>query len=347
METPPQIPFQPPPKPYWTAAKIIALVLVALVAVSATGVGLYYGVRNTTVNPASSTCSNGATNPPSCNNNVCANGATNFPSCNSYPPCSNGATNPPNCNTFPSCTNGANNPPNCNQYPPCTNGANNPPQCNTYSTTVSLSCTPTDGYYSGNIGSHQGPYGGFCSATVTDTTIPTGTIGWSGDWTIQNAWSGTSCILSGTSSSTSQCGSELTPPAPVNGFQSPVTVYANYQGDNTHTSSSGYYTFTAPSSVTLTATAMYQPGCVGCSVTSVVIINSATHQTYTITSSTCPGYSNWCFSVSLPNLADYTVTVYYSGTYGSGACHSVGTNPNFYMDIYQFSSKAGGNFDCS
>ena len=293
--------------------------------------------------PIISTCSNGATNPPSCNNNVCTNGATNFPSCNSYPPCSNGATNPPSCNTYPPCTNGANNPPYCNQYPPCSNGANNPPQCNTYATTVSLSCTPTDGYYSGNIGMNQGPYGAYCTAIVTDTTIPTGTVGWSS----YQQWSGSNtCTLTAITSASSECSNSVSPLLPVNGYLSSMTFLANYEGDNTHTSNSGQATITAPSTVTLDATAMYQPGCVGCSLTSVVIIDTSTHQTWTITSTTCPGYGNWCFSVSLPNFQDYTVTVYYSGTFGSGACHSVGTNSNFYMDIYQFSSKAGGNFDC-
>jgi hypothetical protein len=114
VEQPPPAPFEPASKPYWTAVKIVALILIILVGVSLAGVGLYYGIvpanvvsrttscTNGATNPPSCTtypfCSNGAFNPPSCNNNVCTNGATNFPACNSYPPCSNGAT-PPSCNS--------------------------------------------------------------------------------------------------------------------------------------------------------------------------------------------------------------------------------------------------------
>lgn len=87
------------------------------------------------------TCSNGATNPPSCTTFAdCFNGAINPPSCTNctsgqslvsgacHSNCSNGATNPPSCDNV--CTNGATNYPACNSYPPCSNGATNPPNCN-------------------------------------------------------------------------------------------------------------------------------------------------------------------------------------------------------------------------
>lgn len=101
-----------------------------------------------------SSCTNGATNPPSCDNNVCTNGATNYPSCNNNA-CTNGATNAPDCTTCPSgqtmvngqcansCTNGATNPPTCTTCPAaqtmvngqcinsCANGATNAPTCST------------------------------------------------------------------------------------------------------------------------------------------------------------------------------------------------------------------------
>lgn len=120
VEQPPAL-FGPASKSYWTSVKILALILIVIAAVSSAGVGLYYTVgkanapsrvttcSNGATNPPSCTsyplCSNGATNPPSCNNNVCTNGATNFPACNNYLQCSNGSTNPPNCNnnTGPFC----------------------------------------------------------------------------------------------------------------------------------------------------------------------------------------------------------------------------------------------------
>ena len=92
--------------------------------------------------PTPGRCLNGATNYPSCDNNVpgnpsCSNGATNFPACDNNvpnnPSCSNGATNYPNCDNNvpnnPTCSNGATNYPACNNNV-CTNGATNYPTCN-------------------------------------------------------------------------------------------------------------------------------------------------------------------------------------------------------------------------
>ncbi len=94
LTEPQPAPYYPPQpkKPYWNAGKIIALVLAILVAISAATAGVYYGTS--ILRSPSQSCANGATNPPSCNNNVCSNGATNYPSCST---CSNGATNPPSC----------------------------------------------------------------------------------------------------------------------------------------------------------------------------------------------------------------------------------------------------------
>ena len=64
------------------------------------------------------TCTNGATNPPACDDNTCANGATNYPDCNDNS-CTNGSFNYPDCNDN-TCTNGATNPPVCNDSM-CTN----------------------------------------------------------------------------------------------------------------------------------------------------------------------------------------------------------------------------------
>lgn len=90
-----------------------------------------------------SSCTNGATNPPSCNNNACTNGATNAPNCTT---CTTGQTMVSGqCVT--ACTNGATNAPQCNSCPygqvfngsscvpgVCANGATNYPVCNTCQT---------------------------------------------------------------------------------------------------------------------------------------------------------------------------------------------------------------------
>ncbi len=102
---------QQPQKPYWTAAKIVALILVAVLVVGVSGFVAFNYLRTNSPSGSSSTCFNGATNYPSCNNNTCSNGATNYPSCNNNV-CTNGATNYPQCSNN-LCSNGANNFPQC------------------------------------------------------------------------------------------------------------------------------------------------------------------------------------------------------------------------------------------
>lgn len=114
---------------------------------------ILFNGRNPTVQEILSAC-----------NPTCTNGATNYPSCNICPSgqvlvngqcvnnCTNGAVNPPECNQCPAgytfadgqcvapCTNGTMNPPSCNQCPTgltfsnhqciCANGATNAPTCN-------------------------------------------------------------------------------------------------------------------------------------------------------------------------------------------------------------------------
>lgn len=74
-----------PLKPYWTAGKLLVLVLVIVLGVSGLVSGLYYVTRQLATgpspNPTSPTCANGATNYPACDNNTCSNGATDYPSC--------------------------------------------------------------------------------------------------------------------------------------------------------------------------------------------------------------------------------------------------------------------------
>lgn len=362
MSTEPTPPtYSPPPSkpPSWTAGKVAAVVLIVIVAASIAAAGAYYsrpGATGTSI----LTCSNGATNYPSCNScaageiltggscqNNCANGATNPPTCNNNV-CTNGATNPPSCSSYPSCTNGANNPPYCNQYPPCGNGATNPPNCTTFRTEVSMACQADGGGYHGNVGMGDGPFGGWCTAILSGgPSVPTGTVGWSCSESCvtgtPNACCGapplysTTCTLVAFSSIASDCGNRAAPSWPINGYNSTFTIYANYEGDNTHLSNSNSFTFTAPKDVSLSVNAVYQPGCIGCSVTSIGFVSS-TGQVY---SASCPQGLNYCSTITLPNLSSYTVKVYYSGNFGSGACR-----PTFYMNIYQFSSNAVGNFDC-
>jgi hypothetical protein len=131
-----------------------------------------------TTDPGTGSCTNGATNYPSCNAfPSCANGATNYPACNAFPSCANGATNYPACNAFPSCANGATNYPACNSYPSCANGATNPPTC----TDVKIVCpAPSSScWFEGDKYGHTVMYWGtttydgpYCAATSRTVQIP-------------------------------------------------------------------------------------------------------------------------------------------------------------------------------
>ena len=92
---------------FWTAARIIALTAVAIVAVSSVGAGYYY--LSARQNPS---CTNNAANYPSCN--ACGSLETYNTSTNSCL-CTSGAINPPSCDRY--CANYAINPPNCDQCP--------------------------------------------------------------------------------------------------------------------------------------------------------------------------------------------------------------------------------------
>src|SRR2546425_12414105 len=86
------------------AGPILAVVLVVVVAGAAGYYYLYnfYGLQSssstTTSCPPGQTLINGA-----CSNN-CTNGATDPPSCNVFPQCTNGAANPPSCDSSVQCT---------------------------------------------------------------------------------------------------------------------------------------------------------------------------------------------------------------------------------------------------
>jgi len=88
-------------RPFWTVTKIVATMVVVVVAVSSVGVGMYLSVRS--LGPS---CSNRAMNYPSCN--TCSSLETYTSSTNSCS-CANNALNPPSCNRY--CANNAVNPP--------------------------------------------------------------------------------------------------------------------------------------------------------------------------------------------------------------------------------------------
>jgi len=94
-------------RPFCTGTKIVASVIVVLVAVSIVGAGLYLSAR-----PSGPACSNRALNYPSCNS--CGSRETYNLSSDTCR-CASGAVNPPSCNRF--CANNAINPPNCDRCP--------------------------------------------------------------------------------------------------------------------------------------------------------------------------------------------------------------------------------------
>jgi hypothetical protein len=94
-------------RPFWTATKIAASVVIVLVAVSTVGAGIYLSAR-----PSAPSCSNSAVNYPSCN--VCSS-SERFSSSANQCFCTNGAVNVPRCNRW--CANNAINPPSCDRCP--------------------------------------------------------------------------------------------------------------------------------------------------------------------------------------------------------------------------------------
>jgi hypothetical protein len=94
-------------RPFRTGTKIVASMIVVIVALSTVGAGLYLYAR-----PSAPSCSNGGLNYPSCNS--CGSRETYSLSTN-WCMCTNGAHNPPSCNRW--CANNAINPPNCDMCP--------------------------------------------------------------------------------------------------------------------------------------------------------------------------------------------------------------------------------------
>lgn len=94
-------------RPFWTATKIAASIVIVLVAVSTVGAEMYLSTH-----PSGPSCSNGAVNYSSCN--VCAS-SERFMSSTNLCFCTNGAVNGPKCNRW--CANNAINPPSCDRCP--------------------------------------------------------------------------------------------------------------------------------------------------------------------------------------------------------------------------------------
>ena len=95
-------------KPFWTTTRIIVSTIVVLVAISGIAAGIYFDPARA----STPSCANGAVNYASCDS--CGSLAT-YNTSRQACFCTNGATNPPSCNHF--CANNAINPPSCDLCP--------------------------------------------------------------------------------------------------------------------------------------------------------------------------------------------------------------------------------------
>ena len=301
--------YPQPSKPHWTAGKIIALVLVVLVVVSAAAAaGVYYYLNRPVANGVSSICSNGATNYPSCN--TCSSGQS-FVNGTCYNNCTNGATNPPAC---------SNNV--------CSNGATNYPTCTVFQTTTTVTCDPSTVHVNLTQSS--------CTVTVSDTTIPTGTVGLSctarpgythGDCSSTNP----TCSLSGVSSTSATCILSVTATGP----EASEIIYANYQGDNTHLSSSGQFTLTVtppPTTVTVTGTASVYGTA---TAKSIEFVDSQTGVSYLAL------INSGTYTINLANFRTYNVIINWTilGIGGSTTCPSP-------LQLRSYSDTWYANYQC-
>lgn len=345
MSQPFPVPPQPP-KRFWTVSKILGLVLVLLVVGSAAGAGIYYGIRPTlnsqcgdgatnypscTLCPSGKTlalgscvnnCTNSATNPPSCNNNVCTNGATNYPTCDSCPA---GQTySGGSC--YNNCSNGATNPPTCNVYPPCNNGATNPPQCTLFNSTTSITCTPNT-LVSHRLNSTS------CHIIVSSSyspTVPTGSVGFTAAGA--TAWyaNGAPCTLI-LAAGYAYC--DITG-VTTDGPSGTMTINAGYGGDSSHAQSTGNFALTVtdpPSTVTVSGTVTNSGGS---TPYQIQFVNTATSVGYTAP------ITGGRYSISIANLAGYNVIQYFSNAFGTGQC-SMGT-----LNLQSPTSTWTADFSC-
>ncbi len=399
-----QEPAPYPRKPYWTTAKIIALILVVILVVSVSGFAAFNYLQNSPLRTSSNTCSNGATNYPACD--ICPSGktyyqfkcyggdfeisATPFPSStpvgtviqstvtvsptNGFsgsptigwtgsgisvcdirlPPlvASNTAiitcggeiafSNPPPgyysltvTGTFGSLSHSINLSFSF-FTPTCSNGATNYPNCTTFRTTTSVTCTPT------TIMSHQ-LISSSCTVTVTATVAapPTGTV----DFTASYSWYASSCYQG----STSAC--QLTPLSggyssqftltgvSVQENKGSLTVYAHYNGDNSHLPSDGQFVLTVvspPATVNVSGTASVSSG----NTPYDIQFTNASGVGF-ITAVNSGGSSSGSYNINLPNLGTYAITIFYSSIFGPKTC-TVGT----YLYLQSTTGTLIANYSC-
>ena len=226
----------------------------------------------------------------------------------------------PNCNPAP-CANAATNPPPCDNI--CPNGAPNYPTCTYFSTRVSLSCAPVYAYYN-SLNGLNGPFGDDCTATVTDTTGPSGKIAWSSP----EQWAGSNvCTLTA-----SQCTNRISP-IPGVPYSALITLFANYTGDATHKGSTSQFNITVPSMIyfTYAASPPRDCGCPDYQVTETYFRNLSTGSVYV-------GFSNY-YTLNLPNLQNYSVNINWTSSQSSGSytCN---------LNLDQFSDTANAYFQC-
>ncbi len=172
-----------------------------------------------------------------------------------------------------------------------------------------------------------------CTVTVMDTSSASVPVTGSVTVTSPNRWWANPISCQTTSSEVCKLtgvGAIVRPPSGI------LTLTASYAGDSVHASSSGQIDLIVnnpPPTVTVSGTVSAQAGCIGCSVTSMNFIASATGLTY----STVP--SNGDYTITIPNLQQYTVVINWSGTFGSGSCTR-------YLTLDQATSSLTVNFQC-
>ncbi len=197
--------------------------------------------------------------------------------------------------------------------PSCSNGATNYPQCTTFTTVTTVTCAPTT--ITAKLTSSS------CTATVSSTLSPASgkvTFTFSQTWaidvttcTIGNQNTSCSCVLSGGSCTVKS----------VTDFgicTSSFTVYAQYDGDTHHQSSSGQFTLDVacpPSTVTVSGFASVSSGNTPYQIQFV----NASGVGYTAAVNN-GGTNSGSYSISLPNLQTYQVTVYYNSLFGTRTC---------------------------
>ncbi len=229
--------------------------------------------------------------------------------------------------TNPMCSNGASNYPACNM---CANGASNPPSCNMWPTTTSITCSATT-LVNHNLNSTS------CEIRVSSQapTLPTGSVGVGASGSLPLHANNVPCTLTVFVGYSYCTITEVSTSAPAG----TLTLNASYAGDSTNVKSTGSVSLTVvdpPRSVTVSGTA----GVFGVGVAyRIGFVDKATDVGYTATVYGAGAGTSGTYTISLPNLTTYAVTVYYSATInGSTAC---GTLP-----LQSISDTLTSNYKC-